>query len=109
MFEKCGTPAYIAPEVIRRDGYDGRLADIWSSGIVLYLLLYGTVPFKSIESEELQEMILKQEIIYEEWISNEGKDILSHMLEKDTGKRWTAKQLLESHWIKTGDESSSLI
>jgi len=47
MTEQCGTPAYIAPEIIRDEGYYGFAVDIWSSGVVLYAMLYGTVPFKA--------------------------------------------------------------
>jgi serine/threonine protein kinase len=52
MFEQCGTPAYIAPEVFESKekeskGYEGFQSDVWSAGVVLYAMLYGTVPFKA--------------------------------------------------------------
>jgi serine/threonine protein kinase len=47
MHEQCGTPAYIAPEVFEKQGYFGYSSDVWSCGIVLYALIYGTVPFKA--------------------------------------------------------------
>lgn len=46
MKERCGTPAYIAPEVLLDRGYDGCKSDLWSAGVVLYAALYGSVPFK---------------------------------------------------------------
>lgn len=52
--EQCGTPAYIAPEVFRGKGYKGFQSDIWSAGVVLYAMLYGTVPFKATNMVELQ-------------------------------------------------------
>lgn len=53
MNEQCGTPAYIAPEILRDKGYEGFKVDIWSAGVVLYAMLYGTVPFKANNMSEL--------------------------------------------------------
>ena len=52
--EQCGTPAYIAPEVFRGKGYKGFQSDIWGAGVVLYAMLFGTVPFKATNMVELQ-------------------------------------------------------
>lgn len=45
MYEKCGTPAFIAPEIILNNGYSGFKSDLWSLGVVLYTLLVGNIPF----------------------------------------------------------------
>mmetsp|Transcript_83253 Transcript_83253/g.114936 ORF Transcript_83253/g.114936 Transcript_83253/m.114936 type:complete len:95 (+) Transcript_83253:353-637(+) len=47
LFEQCGTPAYIAPEIVREIGYKGFPTDIWSAGVCLYAIIYGNVPFKA--------------------------------------------------------------
>jgi serine/threonine protein kinase len=53
MTEQCGTPAYIAPEILKDEGYEGFAVDIWSAGVVLYAMLYGAVPFKANDLAEL--------------------------------------------------------
>lgn len=61
LCEQCGTPAYIAPEVLSSEGYIGYSADIWSLGILLYAMVCGTVPFKAAALLELHEHIKKGE------------------------------------------------
>lgn len=53
LFEQCGTPAYIAPEIVLEHGYLGQLADIWSCGVCLFAMVYGVVPFKTTEFSQL--------------------------------------------------------
>ncbi len=59
MHEQCGTPAYIAPEVFEKKGYTGFSSDVWSCGIVLYALLYGTVPFKASNINDLKIKVIE--------------------------------------------------
>lgn len=56
--EQCGTPAYIAPEIIDENGYSGFTADIWSLGVLLYAMTTGSMPFRANSIEELHQHIL---------------------------------------------------
>lgn len=89
MTEQCGTPAYIAPEILVDKGYEGFAIDIWSAGVVLYAMLYGTVPFKANNMTELQKMIIKANYTLADGISKEARDLLKFLLEKDPQQRIT--------------------
>ena len=76
MTEQCGTPAYIAPEILRDKGYEGFQCDVWSAGVVLFAMLYGTVPFKANNMSELQSLILKAKYTLKDDVSEEARSLL---------------------------------
>lgn len=75
--EQCGTPAYLAPEVIADEGYHDFTVDIWSLGILLYAMVCGTVPYKGANLSELHEAILNRKIAFPQEVSEEVKDLVS--------------------------------
>ena len=81
MTEQCGTPAYIAPEILRNKGYEGFSCDIWSAGVMLYAMIYGTVPFKANNVKDLRKLILAGQYTLKEDVSIEVRDLLQRMLE----------------------------
>jgi len=100
MTEQCGTLAYIAPEIIRGKGYEDFAADIWSTGVVLYAMLYGTVPFKSNDVNKLHKLIMKGKYTLKEDISKQARDLLKGILERNPCKRLTIAEILEHEWIR---------
>ena len=99
LSEQCGTPAYIAPEVVSGDGYSGFPVDIWSSGIVLYSLLMGSIPFKAQNLNELQGLIMSENYKQIEGISKNASDLLSKLLEINPNKRINVDEALNHPWF----------
>jgi len=100
----CGTPDYVAPEVLRGEVYDHSV-DLWSVGVITYILLCGFPPFWGESQGELFDKILSVHFDFPdpEWtnVSADAKDFISHLLVKDPAERFTAKQCLEHKWIKS--------
>ena len=101
----CGTPDYVAPEIIKHQNYDHK-CDIWSAGVIVYILLGGYAPFQARnpdDRDELFKVIKKGKLVFHEryWktISGEAKDLITQMLTMDPDARPDADQLLSHQWI----------
>ncbi|KAJ4725095.1 putative Calcium-dependent protein kinase [Melia azedarach] len=103
-----GSPYYVAPEVLRRRY--GKEADIWSAGVVLYILLTGLPPFWAQTEQGIFEAILLGKIDFESlpWptISSSAKDLIHRMLTQDPKQRITSAQVLEHPWMREGGAAS---
>ena len=99
MFDHCGTPTYIAPEILRNKGYEGYGVDVWSSGVVLYAMLSGTVPFKGNNLNQLHDVIMKGNYKDINNISNEASHLLKCILEVDPKKRISVNDILLHPWL----------
>ncbi|XP_037088828.1 putative protein kinase C delta type homolog [Pollicipes pollicipes] len=82
----CGTPDYLAPEIVRGKRYD-QAVDWWSYGILLYEMLIGRSPFSGTDEDELFWSICNEEVYYPRYISVQAREILGFLLEKDPEKR----------------------
>ncbi|KAJ7964300.1 Non-specific serine/threonine protein kinase [Quillaja saponaria] len=98
----CGTPAYVAPEVIDRKGYDGAKADIWSCGVVLFVMLSGYLPFDDSNLIEMYRKIGKAEFKCPYWFSPEVRRLLNKILDPDPNTRISIAKLKQSSWFKKG-------
>jgi calcium/calmodulin-dependent protein kinase I len=105
----CGTPDYVAPEVLTWYDDDengtpyGKGSDLWSLGVLLYVILSGCSPFCADEEEALLKQVAqaKYEFFENEWkgISEEAKKLISQLLVVDPEKRLTMAQLMEHPWL----------
>ncbi|EOA27061.1 hypothetical protein CARUB_v10023156mg [Capsella rubella] len=100
LHTRCGTPAYVAPEVLRNKGYDGATADIWSCGIVLYALLAGFLPFIDENVMTLYTKIFKAECEFPPWFSSQSKELISRLLVPDPEQRITMSEIKMIPWFR---------
>mmetsp|Transcript_18707 Transcript_18707/g.16939 ORF Transcript_18707/g.16939 Transcript_18707/m.16939 type:complete len:407 (-) Transcript_18707:309-1529(-) len=104
----CGTPGYVAPEILRGEPYSAEV-DIWSMGVICYVLLAGYPPFYDEDQRKLFKKIKDGRYYFhdEYWqhVSTEAMDFIRKMLCVNQKNRWTAAQLLEHPWITATDET----
>jgi len=102
MHTACGTPGYVAPEVLKGETYT-KAVDMWSLGVILYILLCGFPPFYHQNTNQLYKQIKKGEFDFPDpyWtdISDSAKDLVRRLLTVDAKKRIVAKEVLEHAWI----------
>ena len=101
--QPCGTVVYAAPEVLQGREYHGMLADVWSSGIVLYGMLSGYLPFGEQDDEINRINIISGKIRYPNYFSDCVKDLLMHMLDLDPMTRYTLQEVRSHPWFNLID------
>ncbi|CAK9164108.1 unnamed protein product [Ilex paraguariensis] len=104
----CGTPAYVAPEVINRKGYDGVKADIWSCGVILFVLLAGYLPFHDSNLMEMYRKIGKAEYKCPNWFPPEVRRLLLRILDPNPTTRISISKIKENSWFKRGLNSKPI-
>ena len=97
--DHCGTPAYLAPEIVLNQGYEGYWSDIWSLGVLLYCMSCGTVPFKASTISDLHKLILQGKYELPEYLSTNLKHLIKNMLVIIPNKRIPLEKILRHRWF----------
>ncbi|KAE8709781.1 CBL-interacting serine/threonine-protein kinase 10 [Hibiscus syriacus] len=98
----CGTPAYVAPEVLNGKGYDGAKADIWSCGVILYVMLAGYLPFHDTSLISIYRKICKADYKFPNWFSPEVTKLLSRILTPNPKSRISIAKIMTNPWFRKG-------
>ncbi|XP_062948877.1 serine/threonine-protein kinase SIK3 isoform X2 [Cynocephalus volans] len=99
----CGSPPYAAPELFEGKEYDGPKVDIWSLGVVLYVLVCGALPFDGSTLQNLRARVLSGKFRIPFFMSTECEHLIRHMLVLDPNKRLSMEQICKHKWMKLGD------
>ena len=112
LTKQCGTPFFVAPEILTRKPYDQQ-SDMWSVGCIVFLLLSGNLPFMGRSQKELFQKIVagKFEFKEDEWagVSDDAKDLVRKLLVLDPDRRITANDALRHPWLKLAKDRLSKI
>ena len=98
----CGSPCYASPEMVAGKKYDGIKIDIWSTGIILYAMLCGYLPFEDKNNDALFDKILECNLEFPEYLSEDSKDLISKILVVDPEKRITIPQIKKHKFFIKG-------
>ncbi|XP_013583816.1 PREDICTED: CBL-interacting serine/threonine-protein kinase 17-like isoform X2 [Brassica oleracea var. oleracea] len=103
----CGSPNYVAPEVLVNKGYDGAASDIWSCGVILYAILTGCLPFDDTNLAAICRKIVKGDPPIPRWISPGAKTMIKRMLDPNPMTRITIAGIKANDWFKHDYSTSS--
>ncbi|KNA10317.1 hypothetical protein SOVF_145480 [Spinacia oleracea] len=102
LHTQCGTPAYVAPEVLRKKGYDGAKTDIWSCGVILFALLSGFLPFQEVNIMKMYSKIFKADYEFPPWFPLDAKRLVSKLLVVDPNRRLSIQGIMRQPWFRKG-------
>lgn len=97
---RCGTPNYVAPEIFCANGYVGPPADLWSAGVILYVMLAAALPFDAPTLPELARQIMKVQIQYPSSFPKGAIDLMKHIIVANPEDRYTIEQIRQDPWFK---------
>ncbi|EDV25667.1 uncharacterized protein TRIADDRAFT_24066 [Trichoplax adhaerens] len=104
----CGSPPYAAPELFEGKEYDGYKTDIWSLGVLLYVLVSGALPFDGSNLARLRMRVLSAHYRIPFFMSQDCESLIRNMLVKDPVKRYTIEQIKRHKWLKLAPQNSEI-
>ena len=108
----CGSPCYAAPEMIKGHRYNGLMTDIWSSGVVLYAMVAGCLPFEDKNTSHLYKKIQTPEYNMPSTFSDKLKDLIEKIIVVDPNKRYTVSDIRAHPWyniVNPNEKTGTLI
>jgi 5'-AMP-activated protein kinase catalytic alpha subunit len=103
----CGTPNYVAPEVLTANGYDGQRADVWSMGVILFVFMAGYLPFEEGTTAALFRKIQAADFQYPKWFTASSRDLISKILVVDPAARLSLDEIRAHPWMSESAESKN--
>ncbi|XP_022138048.1 CBL-interacting serine/threonine-protein kinase 1, partial [Momordica charantia] len=97
----CGSPNYVAPEVLANRGYEGAASDIWSCGVILYVILTACLPFDETNLALLYKKTLRGDFQIPKWLSAGARNLIRRTLDPNPNTRITMAGIKEDEWFKT--------
>lgn len=98
----CGSANYVAPEILANRGYNGASSDVWSCGVILYVVLIGFLPFDDRNLAVLYQKVLKGDFQKPKWLSAGAQNIIKRILDPNPKTRITMAEIKEDLWFKEG-------
>ena len=105
LITPCGSPCYASPEMVSGKNYNGFNIDIWATGIILFAMVCGYLPFENPDNDKLFELILKAELDFPEHLSEICKDLIKKILVTDPNKRINIEQIKKHKFYLMGKEN----
>nr|XP_043640071.1 CBL-interacting serine/threonine-protein kinase 1-like [Erigeron canadensis] len=95
----CGSPNYVAPEILNNRGYDGATSDTWSCGVILYVILTGYLPFDDRNLAVLYQKIFKGDVQMPKWLPSGAKNLIKRILDPNPKTRITMAEIKVDEWF----------
>ena len=103
--DSFGSLCYACPEIIEEESYDPELSDVWSLGVILYVMVCGYLPFSEENDNKNKELIIGGKIEFPKEMSNKLKDLIRHMLDINCNRRYNFSKIMKHPWFKPFNES----